>query len=73
MPYANVGPKNGNGIRLTWRKESHAQMVIATFTEGMPESAELDTALWVDLDRSQINTLIRHLRDARDGVFGKDE
>lgn len=28
---------------------------------------------FVDLDRDQINNLIRHLREARDKAFGRDE
>jgi len=75
MPYKNIGPKNGTGVRITWVKDSHMQAVVAPFTEGMPEEEFIhgDGATWMDFtERRHVNDLIRALRDARDDVFGKD-
>ena len=75
MPYKNIGPKNGTGIRLTWQKDSHMQAVIAPFVDGMPEEEVIhsDSATWFSLtERRQVNDLLRALREARDDVFGKD-
>lgn len=78
MPYANVSTHlNGNGLRLQWSKGNtgHVQAVTTPMTGGMPEEGFLgsDDAKWVDLNRHSINELIRHLRQARDDAFGKDE
>lgn len=78
MPYANVTTHlNGNGLRLQWSKggTGHVQAVAAPMVGGMPEENFLatDEAKWVDLNRQSINDLIRHLRQARDDAFGKDE
>lgn len=75
MPFANVGPDTGNGVRLQWARDSHVSVVVAPFTDKMPEEDTLkaDTTFWAELNRTQINDLIRHLRTARDQAFGKDE
>ncbi len=37
------------------------------------EDAEPYTALWMSLDRAEINRLIKALRRARDAAYGRDE
>lgn len=39
---------------------------------GVRDYVERD-GIWMTLDRRQINTLIRHLRRARDEAYGRDE
>lgn len=74
MPYANVGPKNGNGMRVQWQKDSHVQIVATPFLDGMPEEETLhaETTYWATLDRKGLNDLITTLRKARDDAYGKD-
>lgn len=79
-------PLETNGLRLQWSKgeTGHVQVVTTRFKPGefqlnptwMPEREGefgLDTAQWASLDRATINDLIRHLRQARDDAFGKDQ
>lgn len=56
-----VTPSNVSGPTM---ETDHGPMAV-------PFSLAQD-GFWVDLDRRGINTLIRNLRDARDGAFGKD-
>lgn len=74
MPFANI-QGHVNGARLQWARDSHVQMVVAPFIEGMPEEdvIKAETTHWIEFDRYSINQLIRNLRTARDSAFGKDE
>lgn len=74
-------PIETNGLRLQWSKgeTGHVQVVTTRFLPSglgrqgwMPEESDLDTARWASLDRSTLNDLIRHLRQARDDAFGRD-
>jgi hypothetical protein len=55
-----------------WNKETgHVQL--ATIRNGSEGSFDPKDGLYMDMDRRSINELIRLLRRARDGAFGKDE
>ncbi len=63
-------------IAIGWTKDRTAQIGVI---QGPPVKIEIDgevtadKGLWMDLDRGQINMLIRSLRKARDAAFGRDE
>jgi hypothetical protein len=63
--------------RSAWRVEigwdKHFPDVRIATTNPNAEIGSLESGLWVDLDRDSINELIRLLRKARDGAYGKDE
>lgn len=42
-------------------------------TVAIPLGGELQQGMWVDLNRNQINRLIKNLRRARDAAYGRDE
>jgi hypothetical protein len=54
-----------------WNKGHSVQL--ATIRNGQEASADPCHGLYMDLDRSSINNLIRLLRKARDQAFGRDE
>ncbi len=58
-------------VAVGWSR--HGQVQIATTDPNAEEPYSAAAGLWIDLDRSRINDLIRLLRKARDGAFGKDE
>lgn len=63
------------GLRLTWgRGDELVTIVSCPMPDGMPEDDYLRSpqAQWVSLDRHRVNELIKALREARDGAFGKD-
>lgn len=57
---------------LMWGRDgSHAVLGTAPVTaDAQPDHA---AGQWADLDRKQINDLIRGLRRARDMTYGRDE
>jgi hypothetical protein len=58
-------------VQVGWY--DHGLVQISTFSRD-PETFETkDSGYHVDLDRRQINEIIRHLRKARDRAFGRDE
>lgn len=64
------------GLRLQWGKgDEYVTMITCPMPDGMPEQEFLVSgeAQWAYLDRHRINELIKALREARDGAFGKDE
>jgi hypothetical protein len=54
-----------------WSKNGFVQL--ATIRNGKEDSYDPQDGLYMDLDRKTINDLIRLLRKARNGAFGKDE
>lgn len=58
-------------VAIGWTKGDCAQIGVIP---GKPVEVTPDTAagLWMDLDRDQINRLIRSLRTARDQAYGAD-
>lgn len=64
------------GVRLQWERNGNwVTLVGCPMPEGMPEQEFLSSpeAKHAYLDRKRINELIKALREARDGSFGKDE
>lgn len=61
-------------VSVGWSKEDHGGVVqIATVRNGSEGSFDPQNGLYMDLDRSKINDLIKLLRKARDQAYGKDE
>jgi len=72
-------------VEVGWSREQYVQIATRKLREGADRNAEFVEATddeplryawegsFVDLDRWQINDLIRHLRRARDQAFGRDE
>ena len=61
-------------VEVTWQRSlEHVQ--VATFARHPVtlETIGREEAMFVTLDRSAINNLIRNLRRARDQAFGRDE
>lgn len=61
-------------IAVGWTKDAGVQIGLWTGKQvGVTIDGERsDPSLWMDLDRTKINQLIRHLRRARDSAFGAD-
>lgn len=61
-------------VAVGWTKDRDVQLGVwagkqVTLTiDGQPS----DPSLWMDMDRSQINRMIRALRRARDSAYGAD-
>jgi hypothetical protein len=61
-------------IAVGWEKDRGVQLGVVN---GPPVELTIngqrsDPGLWMDLDRAQINRLVRSLRRARDAAFGAD-
>lgn len=64
------------GLRLQWGSgDDFVTVVTCPMPDGMPEQSFLESskAQRAYLDRPRINELIKCLREARDGAFGKDQ
>lgn len=59
-------------VEVGWQKDTGCVQV-ATTDPAAPTSESVGAGLWVDLERQNINDLIRLLRKARDQAFGRDE
>lgn len=61
---------NGWNVQVGWDREGSVQVGVSKpdAKPGDPEGS-----MWATLNRWQINDLIRLLRKARDGAFGRDE
>lgn len=67
-------------IDVMWNREGQMVQVVTKATDAdggrwigdSPETHFTD-GMYVDLDRTAINRLIRNLRRARDNAFGRDE
>lgn len=69
-PPNSVGDKDLAGVEVAWGRDTYVQ--IATVRpDGSEPSGKY--GWYVDLDRDQINRLIRNLRKARDQAYGADE
>lgn len=85
--YENARPDGTQQRRfeIGWNRDGGVQIATTRLAEGAePDSEWLDAAdgaepkpawdgQWMDLDRYQVNELIRALRRARDQAFGRDE
>lgn len=61
-------------VSVGWSKEDHGGHVqLATLRNGKENSFDPTDGLYTDLNRKQINDLIKALRKARDQAYGKDE
>lgn len=59
-------------VHVGWDRTGHVQLATKGWLHGAaPDDPEV--GLYADLNREQINTLIRHLRRARDTAYGRDE
>lgn len=62
-----------SAVKVVWQREENGGYIqVATFKNGDFKD-EHENAQYVDLDRRQVNLLIRHLRRARDQAYGRDE
>jgi hypothetical protein len=59
-------------VKVSWNKET-GDVQIATINPGNEYAYDEIGGYYVDLDRTQINRLIKVLRRARDQAFGRDE
>ncbi len=81
MPRESVygSDDSGHAVKVGWSPQGCVQVGVGgphefRFTEPLPSGVTASYSdLWVSLDRHQINTLIRHLRKARDTAYGRDE
>lgn len=67
-------------IEVRWNRECGVVQVVTKATdpsdgrvEGDSPETHVTDGYHVDIDRTQINALIRNLRRARDQAFGRDE
>lgn len=59
-------------VHVGWDRSGYVQLATKGWYYGAdPDSPEL--GVYADLNREQINTLIRSLRKARDQAYGRDE
>jgi hypothetical protein len=57
--------------QILWgRDQQHVQVATTKVTQA---SGAVDEGIYVDLDRTGINNMIRVLRRARDQAYGRDE
>lgn len=83
MPRESVYGTDGDNtaVKVGWDHTGSVQVGVGasggfTFVEPLPKGVTVNGPyddLWVSLDRHGINTLIRHLRKARDTAYGRDE
>ncbi len=61
-------------IAVGWAKDRDVQLGVVNGppVELIINGVRSDPGLWMDMDRGQINRLIRALRRARDAAFGSD-
>ena len=86
--YPRPNPDGTNAdrrVEVGWSRDCYVQIATTKLQPGADRDREYvdgsaDNPLkhawdgqWIDLDRHQINELIRHLRRARDAAFGRDE
>lgn len=85
LPFGNSeDPGSGRAIvEVRWGPDEYVQIVTKCIDSQTGERLVKDDennnlihytdGFYVDLDRREINELIRHLRRARDRAFGRDE
>jgi hypothetical protein len=83
MPRESVYGTDGDNtaVKVGWSPQGCVQVGVGaagsfTFLHPLPPGVSVAgnyDDLWVSLDRHGINTLIRHLRKARDTAYGRDE
>jgi hypothetical protein len=79
MPKETVQLRDDMAVHVGWQRfpEGSASAAVQLATIAKPHSAEgVDDplmGLYVDLNRDQINAVIRNLRRARDAAYGRDE
>lgn len=71
---SETGDNPAPWAEVSWSKEyEHVQLVTKAADGIKLEPTPEGNGWYVDLNRTQINRLIRALRRARDDSFGKDE
>lgn len=78
-PRDDLGPYPVEHLAVGWTK-APTGVVQVGLTAGPSATIRIDegatvgdtNSLWLDLDRAQINMLIRSLRKARDAAYGSD-
>lgn len=65
-------PNNPAEVNVGWQNGGMGGSVQLS-TIGIPDGQSEPDGMWVDLTRDDINRLIKNLRRARDGSYGKDE
>lgn len=63
---------NPNRIKITWNRDA-SYVQLATVNPETEDTFEANSGWYVDLERREINQLIRVLRRSRDQAFGRDE
>lgn len=69
-------PTQGCIAEIRWSREAEYVQVATVLVETddhMPITREVSGGWYLNLSRTGINDLIRHLRRARDQAFGRDE
>lgn len=67
-------PEPANSAKITWsRIENGGHVQMCTYKNDDTYKSEHDDPMYIDLDREQINRMIKTLRRARDQAFGRDE
>lgn len=74
MPKEHIsGVLNSTGWRFSVGWDKQGGLVQVSTNDPNGPLGEPQSGLWVDVNRDQINEIIRALRKARDQAFGKDE
>lgn len=74
FPESDNSPRKPIKTKITWSREDaggHVQMTV--FRDEGTYQSEHELPMYMTLERSQINRMIRVLRRARDQAFGRDE
>lgn len=72
MPKETVRTDNGGtAVRVGWQADTGVQL--ASLRNADYEGSDEANGQFVNLDRPQLNRLIRVLRRARDAAYGRDE
>lgn len=76
MPKEVINISADEQIHVGWDKDGHVQIASLGDPRGAGEPGVdegMGAGSFVDLNRVQINELIRNLRRARDAAYGRDE
>lgn len=76
MPKEVIKIEDGEprAVVVGWQRGMQVQLATLKINSDQAEPpVPVEEGQYVDLDRLQINTLIRNLRHARDQAYGRDE
>ncbi len=74
--YSEAYPTQGCIAEVRWNRDSEYVQLATVLVETVdhsPVAREVQGGWYLNLSRTGINDLIRHLRRARDQAFGRDE